>query len=222
MSKEEFIQLFIKHVNPALSTDDSRLQEEMDKALAYYPPETLADAIKSIGKGQKDVKYPMDIVEFKRRHRQKTAKKNNLIEPGVFYYHSDLHDTSPLPQTYIDPTDGKIKEVDPDRPYWLEMKKEYTLEDALAYFEFYTENKIREQDRKKALGALRYFVDNYGIDVVLHAIEIAQENYEDYNTKQPTQPIHLSDHMNEAIERLETRVANAEYLGLNKIIPRPV
>lgn len=140
-----------------------------------------------------------------------SAWNDSLLSKDVFYYHKELQVISP-PSTW-----------DEIKPFYLEMKIKYTVEDILNYF--CSRCNVREEwlNKNKEIGSIKYLLESYSkfnfitpVDFLLHLIDYAA-SFED--TKY--QSIYdICVHELECAEYLENDIKNAKLQKKNKVIWR--
>lgn len=142
--------------------------------------------------------------------------ENSLILRDEFYYHKELHITSPAP--YWDFDNKKI--ISPK--FYLEMKIKYAIEDILKYY--YKKITIDNifKDEKKDIGAIKYLLKSYenidfikNLDFVLFLIDTAYIKEFD-----STEIIDLKSYQKETHTFLKNKVLNASSTKCNQIIWR--
>ena len=137
--------------------------------------------------------------------------EKSLLKRDTFYFHKELEILSP-PSTW-----------DEDKPFYLEMKIEYRINEALDYF--LKSNKVREEwiNRKKELGSLKFLLKEFEkykfaepIDFFLHLCDFAASKAE----KNLQSIFDLNHYEVECAEYLEADIANARLQGKDKVIWR--
>ena len=137
--------------------------------------------------------------------------EDSLLKRDTFYFHKELEILSP-PSTW-----------DEDKPFYLEMKIQYSIDEALDYF--LKSNKVREEwiSRKKELGSLKFLLKEFEkykfaepIDFFLHLCDFAASKAE----KNLQSIFDLNHYEIECAEYLEADVANAKLQGKDKVVWR--
>lgn len=138
---------------------------------------------------------------------------NSLIERDIFYYHSELHITSPAP--YWDFENDKI--VSPK--FFLEIKIHYTIDDLIKYYYKKFPIDLALLDNKKDKGSMEYLLKKYNdidfispVDFVLFLIDEASSQTEDI-----VEIIELKKYEKETFKYLKHKTINAKAENLNKI-----
>jgi hypothetical protein len=134
----------------------------------------------------------------------------SLLSRGTFYFHKELQLLSP-PPTW-----------DESFPFYIEMKIQYSIGDALEYF--IKRFKLNEDwvSRDKELGSIKYLLKDYKkfnfvepIDFLLHLIDYVAS----LNVKAKS-IYDLRDYENDYAEILEIDINNAKSSNKNKVIWR--
>lgn len=142
--------------------------------------------------------------------------ENSLLNRDTFYYHSELHITSPAP--YWDFENDRIV----SSRFFLEMKIQYSIRDLIQYYYKKFPRDIRLIDEKKDIGTMEYLLNKYkniafieSVDFILFLIdEAADSGYE------LTEMIDLKRFETQAFDYLEHKTMNAAVEKMNKIIWR--
>lgn len=141
---------------------------------------------------------------------------NSLLKRDTFYYHNELHITSPAP--YWDFENDRIV----SSRFFLEMKIKYSINDLIKYF--YKKFPIDEKliDEKKDKGSMEYLINKYRnidfiqpIDFILYLIDEAANNDIDY-----IEIIELRRFEKDTFEYLKNKTLNAAVEKLNTIVWR--
>ena len=136
--------------------------------------------------------------------------EGSLIERNKFYYHKELQILSP-PPTW-----------DKSFPFYIEMKIQYSIEDALKYF--IKQFKINESwmSKDKELGSIRYLLKDYKkygfmepVDFFLHIIDYVCSKGVKINSIYD-----LRDYELEYTQLLELDILNSKALKKNRVIWR--
>ena len=136
--------------------------------------------------------------------------EGSLIERNKFYYHKELQILSP-PPTW-----------DKSFPFYIEMKIQYSIEDALKYF--IKQFKINESwiSKDKELGSIRYLLKDYKkygfmepVDFFLHIIDYVCSKGVKINSIYD-----LRDYELEYTQLLELDILNSKVLKKNRVVWR--
>lgn len=140
----------------------------------------------------------------------------SLAKRNTFYYHNELHITSPAP--YWDFENDKIV----SSRFFLEMKIKYSIDDLIKYFykNFPMDGSLI--DSKKDRGSMEYLLNKYKnidfvepLDFILYLIDEAVNNEVDI-----IEIIELKRFEKATFEYLKTKTLNAAVEKMNKIIWR--
>lgn len=142
--------------------------------------------------------------------------EGSLVKRDVFYYHSELHITSPAP--YWDLENDRIV----SSRFFLEMRIKYTVKDLIAYYYKKFPNDISLIDNKKDVGTMEYLLKKYSkvsfiepIDFILYLIDEAADSGSEVNDM-----IELKRFENDTFKYLENKTINAAAEKMNRIIWR--
>jgi hypothetical protein len=148
--------------------------------------------------------------------RGKRRKKENLIEPGTFYYHNDLRLTSAPPKREIDYDSGEIKVINEE--YFLEMKASYTVDDLIKYYSRQTGVKLPAYEQKRYIGTFNWLVGVYGVEMVLFMIDITVNMYMADDQPMPYSPLDIQKYKREAKQIRDQKITENVHSGGNKIV----
>lgn len=136
--------------------------------------------------------------------------ENSLLRRDTFYFHKELEILSP-PSTW-----------DEEKPFYLEMKIQYTYQNALEYF--VKSNKIREEwmNENKEIGSLKYLLNDFKkydfiepIDFFLHLCDFAAAKGDKVQSL-----FDLNKYEIECAEYVEADIANARLHNKDRIVWR--
>lgn len=102
----------------------------------------------------------------------KKEPPDNLMEPDVFYYHSELRLMSAPPTIRKDPETGKL--VRYSEPFYLEMKKRYSMQELIDYWYRTMDITPNEHMIRQDEGKIKYVLGNYTLDEVLFAMDVSK------------------------------------------------
>lgn len=142
--------------------------------------------------------------------------ENSLVKRDMFYYHGELHITSPAP--YWDFENDRII----SSRFFLEMKIQYNIQDLISYYYKKFPMDTRLVDNKKDVGTMEYLLNKYKnidiiepVDFILFLIDEAVES-----DCELTEMIDLKRFEAQTLKYLEHKTMNAAVEKANKIIWR--
>lgn len=142
--------------------------------------------------------------------------ENSLLNRDTFYYHEELHITSPAP--YWDFENDRIV----SSRFFIEMKIQYSIQDLIGYYYKKFPRDSRLIDDKKDIGTMEYLLNKYKnikiiepVDFVLFLIDEAVNSECDY-----IEMIDLKRFEAQTLEYLKHKTMNAAVEKVNKIIWR--
>ena len=136
----------------------------------------------------------------------------NCIEKGKIYYHHELRILPKAPSCTFD-DDGRA--VWKESKFILQFKESYTEEDLLAYFIKMTKHELI--DKGSEIRSLKYFVSQYGIDLVLFAIDELAQDLDEGNKLPPRSAYEsIKQHFTRAKESLIRKEAFDKEYGIIK------
>jgi hypothetical protein len=141
---------------------------------------------------------------------------NNLIEPDVFYYHNILREVPPPPKITI--KDGKV--IREEQPFYLEMKKRFTMEELLQYW--YEKNGITPTAHmlKQDEGKFKYLLGIYNLDEILFAIDVSKTIRAERQLMPLRNVFDLERYMDDAREYILGKKNVHQLQGINQVIKR--
>lgn len=148
------------------------------------------------------------------------AKKeppNNLMEPFVFYYHNQLREVSPPTMIRRD-ENGKLVRV--SNPFYLEMKKCYSMQDLLDYW--YKQMGITPNDHmvRQDEGKFKYILGNYTLDEVLFAIDAARTIRKEKQVRPLRNAFELDKYIEDGREFIKAKENAHKSQGINREVKR--
>lgn len=143
---------------------------------------------------------------------------NNLIDSDIFYYHNALRETSPPTKLIFNEETRKYERI--ESPFFLEMKKVFTLDDLLNYW--YEKNEIKYQENNVSQDKARfsYLLKYYDLDEILFMIDIAYEDREIKRLKPLRNVFHLEEYAEEAKEAIKRKRSVQQVHQINYIMPK--
>lgn len=185
---------------------------EMDKLLDRYKAEHPSP----------NEAYNFDeILSFFQIRAKKTQVKrdpNNLLEPGMFYYHPILQ-VAPKPPVVKQRDDGSFYTSYEEEEFFLEIKESFTFDDLVAYF--YEVMELNgEGFKERDIGAFKHILRSYDLDTVLYTIREARFLAEDLTKPIPKSPFDIRDYVDAGMAVLEERKNICYMEGLDRVIPR--
>lgn len=148
---------------------------------------------------------------------QKVAP-NNLIEPDVFYYHNILRNVSGPTRIKRDPETGKL--IRYSEPFYLEIKKRFTLKDLLDYWYKQMEIIPNEHIVRQDEGKFKYLLSNYTLDEILFAIDVAKAIRREMQLRPLRNAFELDKYIEEARALIKEKENVHRLQGINREFKR--
>lgn len=148
---------------------------------------------------------------------QNKIPPNNLMKADLFYYHQELRQVPPAPKL-VRGEDGYFHRI--EEPFYLEMKKRFTMEELLAYW--YKKTGIAPNDnvRKQDEGKFKYLLQFYDLDELLFSID-TQRHVRDEKHMAPIRNIFdLEKYMDDAKQYIDRKKNVHRQLGINRVIKK--
>jgi len=164
-----------------------------------------------------DIEEILHYFQVDVRKGEVTQDPDNLMQPGVFYYHPALQ-VAPPPPTIIQLPDGSFQSSYEQEEFYLEMKDRFTLDDLVDYF--YRKMEITHEFRERDKGAFRHLLKSFDLDTILYTIDEARLVAEDLGKLLPKSPFDLRDYLEYGIAILEDRKNTCYMEGLDHVIPK--
>lgn len=142
----------------------------------------------------------------------------NIMNPDIFYYHNRLREVPPPPR--MRKVDGKyIQEVE---PFFLEMKKRFTMEELLDYW--YEKMNIDSNPHmiKQDEGKFNYLLGVYDLDEILFAIDVAKKARLTQSRSLLRNAFDIEKYMEEAREYILAKKNIHQLHGINRVIRKQV
>jgi hypothetical protein len=147
----------------------------------------------------------------------KIEPPNNLMEPEVFYYHNQLREVSPPTRIRKNESGQLVRE---SMPFYLEMKKCYSMKDLLNYW--YEQMGITPNDHmvRQDEGKFKYILGNYTIDEVLFAIDAARAIRRDMQLRPLRNAFELDKYMEDGRQQLKAKENVHKMQGINREVKK--
>lgn len=144
----------------------------------------------------------------------KKEPPNNLLEPDMFYYHNVLREVSPPTKIVKDPHTGQL--VRQTQPFYLEMKKRFTLQELLDYW--YTQMDIRPNEHmlRQDEGKFKYILGNYTVDEILFAIDASKTIRKERQLRPLRNAFELDKYIEDAREFIKAKENVHKVQGINR------
>lgn len=164
-------------------------------------------------------KHPNVRPDIPKLFSKVNCKRANLLTQGVFYYHNQLRITPGPPKRDLDYNTGEIIRIDEE--FFLEIRASYTIDDLADYYIYQLAITPSVQERTRLIGAIRYLLKQYPIDLLLFMIDQAT-NYLQYGDKsrRDYNPLNLSDYRGEAEGAMNEKATETKLSGDDRIVPR--
>ncbi|GAK42087.1 hypothetical protein TCA2_4579 [Paenibacillus sp. TCA20] len=143
----------------------------------------------------------------------------NIMNPDIFYYHNRLRETSPAPKMRKGPDGKYIQEVE---PFFLEMKKRFTMEELLEYW--YEKMNIQSNPHmiKQDEGKFNYLLGIYDLDEILFAIDEAKRIRLSWQRSLLRNAFDIEKYVDEARETISQKKNIHQIHGINRVIRKQV
>lgn len=142
---------------------------------------------------------------------------NNMIKPGVFYYHPLLQETPPPPSIHQLENGEFVSSYD-EESFYLVIKESFTYEDCARYFE--EQCNLPETLLKRDAGAFKRMSEDYSLDLILYMIDCARDFHEDENRPLPSTVYDITYYLRKAIDTLDNRKDISYFGGVDHVIPK--
>jgi hypothetical protein len=156
----------------------------------------LEDAIRSRYQAGERAMLISEVLP-KKAPNKRVEERDNLLEEGLVYQHPALYDVRP--PTFITMGEEMFQSAPP-----AHRKREcFTFEDLGKYYFKNLKVGMTPRNWTAALGGFRYLLQDYRLDEVLHAIDIAREEQPD------TMVLELQKYLPEARKEVEMRLSRS-------------
>jgi len=221
-SKNQLATWFVVSVNKAEANQETKIAKACIAIERLMNDGwTLHDIEDEILKFAKD--YPAVVTKIYHLEEIFVNKQppQNLMQRDVFYYHNLLREVPPPVRIRRDPETGEY--IRESAPFFLEMKRRFTMQDLLDYW--YRTNYITPNDhmRKQDEGKFRYLLSIYSLDEILFAIDAAKVQRNESELPPLRNAFDLEKYMDGELGAREfiKRKENAHKVaGINRIIKR--
>lgn len=144
----------------------------------------------------------------------KQEPPNNLMQPDIFYYHNSLREVSMPTRIVKDPETGQL--VRKSEPFYLEMKKRFSMQDLLNYW--YSQMGITSTDHmvRQDEGKFKYILGNYTLDEVLFAIDASRAIRKEKSLKLLRNAFELDKYIEEGREAIRAKQNTHKMQGINR------
>ena len=138
---------------------------------------------------------------------------DSLLEKDTFYYHRELHITSPAP--YWNVEENKIVSV----KFFLEMKIMYSIDNIISYYYKHFKKDDNFKESKKDIGTINYLLARYSRNTLIKPVDfilfLIDEAFKDNASLDDI--IELKQFETVNLDRLNNKVMNATVEKINKI-----
>lgn len=156
------------------------------------------------------------------KEKQEDAKKEeNLIEPGMFYFHPRLQVTPGMPVISFDIEKGIIESSYDS--FYLKMVDKFTIENLVEYA--LKKVPVTERGTANNAGSLKYLLGKYdmkapynSLDLVLYMIDAASSLMKDLDMAPLTKLIKLDDFVQEGTKLYMDAYNTKKLAGMDKVI----
>jgi hypothetical protein len=218
-SIEELAYYFVHHITQAKVGVEARIRS----ALASIPKLlergwTLQEIKQELDQFAYDYPQLVTNVYHIDEIMSKKEPPNNLIEPDVFYYHNALREVSPPTRIIKDPVTGQF--IRQSQPFYLEIKKRFTMQDLLNYW--YTQMEITPNEHmiRQDEGKFKYILSNYTLDEVLFAIDAAKTIRKERQLRPLRNAFELDKYIEDAREFIRAKENVHKMQGINREFKR--
>ena len=142
--------------------------------------------------------------------------QGNLIQPGKFYLHPQLQETSKKPSFILDSKTMEIIEK-PGEPFYLEMKERFSVEDVLAYY--YIRHGREAVPGRSHTTQMNNILTDFGVDSTLFLIDASAQDASDEGGGAKV-PAFLPEYIDEAKILRGNRKTLLKEGGLDRVHPR--
>lgn len=165
------------------------------------------------------IKYPDDRPDIAKLFKKVDSSRQNLLKQGSFYYHNQLRIVPGAPVRELDYNTGEIKKIEEE--FFLEMRASYTIDNVIDYYIDQLNLTPSYQERSRFIGALKYLLKQYNIDLLLFMIDQAANHlvYDD-KSRRDYNPLNLSDYRGYAEQTLNHKRTETKLSGDDRIVPR--
>lgn len=217
-SVEELAQYFVYHITRSAVGVEARIGSAMQAIpLLLEKGWTLPDIKHQLD--QFAYTYPQVAVNIYHigEIMDKIEPPDNLMESEVFYYHNQLRIVSP-PARIRKNEEGKFERV--SEPFYLEMKKRYSMKDLLTYW--YQQMGISSNDHmvRQDEGKFKYILGNYTIDEVLFAIDAARAIRKDMQLRPLRNAFELDKYIEDGRQQLKAKENTHKMQGINREVKK--
>lgn len=154
---------------------------------------------------------------YKEYFRSIKASSVNLIDPQMFYYHSELRVFPEPPKRTLNPNTGIIEKEEFE--YFLEIKASYTIDDLINYLSTKSAFTNIINNRNKLIGSIKFLLNKYNIDFLLFLIDALVVIFD--NQKRKAKSIfEIEDFIEEAKINYNMKVNESAINGTDKVTPR--
>jgi hypothetical protein len=143
---------------------------------------------------------------------------DNLMHPDVFYYHNILRDVPPPVRMRLDPVTGQM--IRESKPFYLEMKKRYTMKELAGYWYSICEIVPHDHMRKQDEGKFKHLLTIYSLDEILFAIDASKTARSERDLPPLRNAFDLERYMDLAREFIREKENTHKQVGINKVIRR--
>ncbi len=211
----ELAAYFVNHITEATVGVEARIDNALASISALIENGwTLNDIKNELDQFKLD--YPRIAINVYHIDEIMNKKEppDNLMEPDVFYYHSELRKMSSVPVIKRDPVTKKM--VRNSEPFYLEIKKRYTMKNLMDYW--YKEMDIipNEHMIRQDEGKFKYILGNYTLDEVLFSIDVSKIIRKEQQIRPLRNAFELDRYIEDAREFIQKKRNTHKMEGINR------
>jgi hypothetical protein len=165
-------------------------------------------------------KYPHKAKDLSNIMEIFNKPANNLIKPGVFYYHPQLQMASKMPKLkQLDTGDFvEVYDSEEDKHFYLHIVPYFTIDDIVDYF--HQTMKTKQVVKNRDTASIKRLLDmlDYNLDLLLYTIDAAYYDRKSKDLSPLKSPIYLTDYIDQGEIVLGDRINTCKVAGLDHVV----
>jgi len=218
-SVEELAHYFVYEITKARIGIEGRLQSAYHAITKLLEKGwTLQEIKEELDQFARD--YPQIILNVYHVEEIMAKKEppNNLLQADIFYYHNILREVSPPVKIAKDPKTGQL--IRQSHPFFLEMKRRFTMKDLLNYWYEQMDIAPSEHLIRQDEGKFKYMLSNYTLDEILFAIDVAKTIRKEQQLRPLRNAFDLEKYIEDAREFIRAKENIHRLQGINREFKR--
>lgn len=210
---------FVHHITQSTVGVEKRIEQAKQAIESLVKEGWFIEEIKEVF-DQFSKEYPRVVLNVYHvgEIMQNKTMPSNLLSAEEFYYHNALREISPPTRLVQDPVTGQF--IRKSTPFYLEMKKRFTMNDLLRYWYDQMGIQATEHLLRQDEGKFTYLLQNYTVDELLFCIDRAKYLRKERNLRPLRSAFDLEKYIEDARDFMKEKENVHKLAGIHRVIKR--